>query len=245
MEKLLTIRNLGTRKPHFTKNGNIKLGDNMWVWSTMKGSNDEVRYIKALDGYCSGTCGEYCKECTKSCYVNRSYRYGSVILGHAVNTVWLKNDISKTFEQLVLQIKRAKKKPSMIRINQSGELTCADELIKWANLAKQYPEINMYLYTKNYDAVANLVECENNISHNLTILISVWHNLGVAEFEKWKHIPNIKAFVYDDGELHLKPTTYCNAYDEKGKLNHDITCEKCKKCFSRSANHKIVGCKAH
>lgn len=249
--KMLTIKDLQGKKPHFTKAGNIKLGSNMWVWSTMKGAYDETRYVKAYRGLCSGTCGSHCQCCTKDCYVNRSYRYGSVIKGHAINTTWMKEDLDGTFKALESQIKRAKKKPEVIRINQSGEIMTNKELIKWADLARKHPKIQMYLYTKNYQAVGDLDRYLDKINldwpKNLTILLSIWHEVGIKEWELYKNLPNIKAFVYDDGAKNLKllPQTYCKAYDDKGKMDHSITCEKCKKCFNRAAGCKVIGCKAH
>lgn len=244
----LHIEDLGGALPHFTKAGNIKLGTNMWVWSTMKGAFDEAREIKDYgDKLCSGTCGDNCKVCTKSCYVNRSYRYGSVIKGHAINTTWMKENMKKTFNILEGQLKRAKNKPSQVRINQSGEIMSWEELMQWAYLAKDNKDTQFYVYTKNYNAVNKVIEeyKENSLPENITILISVWHNEGIECYEKHKNNSNIKAFVYDDGTLEIEPTTYCKAYNESGKLDHNITCEKCKKCFNRNANSKVIGCKAH
>ena len=41
----------------------------------------------------------------------------------------------------------------------------------------------------------------------------------------------------------IEITSMCGAYDEKGKMNHNVTCDKCKKCFS--VNNKCVGCYEH
>ena len=114
-DNMLHIDDLKGKKPHFTKNGNIKLGTSMWVWSTMKGGDNEKRPIKDFENkLCSGTCGDNCKVCTKSCYVNRSYRYESVIKGHAINTVWIKENPTETFNILSKQLERAKEKPQQI-----------------------------------------------------------------------------------------------------------------------------------
>ena len=247
-DNMLHIDDLKGKKPHFTKNGNIKLGKTMWVWSTMKGGDDEKRPIKDFENkLCSGTCGDNCKVCTKSCYVNRSYRYESVIKGHAINTVWIKENPTETFNILSEQLERAKEKPQQIRINQSGEIMTSTELLGWIALARKNTNTKFYVYTKNYKIVEEVIleSNKNKLPGNLTILISIWHNEGVKEYERLKKYSNIKAFVYDDGELEIKPTTYCMAYNEEGKLNHDITCEKCKKCFNRNNNHKIIGCKSH
>ena len=243
----LSIKDLKGDIPKIVGGGNIKLGDNplFGSWSTMKGGDDEIRYVKKYGGSCSGTCGQCAKHCTKSCYVNASYRYGSVIQRHAVNTVWLKENIKKTFDILDKQLERKKQKFEIIRINQSGELTGYDELKRWINLATKHPETQFYVYTKNYQAVKKMVASKIEVPKTFTILISVWHEQGVKEFNELKHLPYIKAFVYDDGELHIPVQTYCKAYDDNGKLNHDISCEKCKKCFNRNKNHKVIACKDH
>ena len=85
---------------------------------------------------------------------------------------------------------------------------------------------------------------------NMTILISVWHECGLKEYQRLSRYENIKAFVYDDGGFDysgngLNIQTWCKAYDENGKLDKNITCQKCKKCFNHNANCKCIGCKAH
>ena len=244
---LLKIKDLKGDIPKSGGGGNIKLGDNplFGSWSTMKGGDNEVRYVKKYDGYCSGTCGTCAEHCTKSCYVNHSYRYGSVIQRHAVNAVWLKENMKKTFEILHKQLQRKKQKFQIIRINQSGELTSFAELKHWIDLAVKHSETLFYVYTKNYKAVKRLVNSDISVPHNFTILISGWHEHGVKEFNELKQYNYIKAFVYDDGELHIPIQTYCKAYDDNGKLDHSVSCEKCKKCFNRNKNHKVIGCKSH
>jgi hypothetical protein len=245
--KFLKIADLQGDIPKIVGGGNIKLGDNplFGSWSTMKGGDDEIRYVKKYGGSCSGTCGDCAKYCTKSCYVNHSYRYGSVIQRHAINTVYIKENLKKTFEILHDQLERKKQKFEIVRINQSGELTGFAELKAWIDLARKHPETKFYVYTKNYKAVQRVVSEGINVPDTFTILISIWHDQGVKEFEQLKHLPYIKAFVYDDGELKIPIQTYCKAYDDKGKLDHSISCEKCKKCFNRNNNHKVIGCKSH
>jgi hypothetical protein len=245
--KMLTIADLQGDKPKIVGGGNIKLGDNplFGSWSTMKGDSNEIRYVKKYGGSCFGTCGDCAKNCSESCYVNASYRYGSVIQRHAVNATYIREDLKKTFEILDDQLTSKKKKFEIIRINQSGELTGYQELKSWVELATKHQETKFYVYTKNYNAVTKLINNEVPVPGNFTILISIWHDQGVKEFKRWKDLPYIKAFVYDDGEMHINPQTYCKAYDDSGRLDHNISCEKCKKCFNRNSNHKIIACKSH
>ena len=81
---------------------------------------------------------------------------------------------------------------------------------------------------------------------NFYINISIWHESGIGTYNKWKHLDCIRAFVYDDGYDYgnqLKINCYCPAYDENGKLSHDLTCDKCKICFQKKA--KVCGCYDH
>lgn len=231
-------------------NGNIKLGSHMGTISKIYG-NKEI-YVEKLGCCVRGTCGKYCAGCDKACYVRASYRYGSVILGHAKTTLAFRQDIARAFAEMDLQLSRKRKPFKQVRINQSGEIESTEELTRYYWLARKHPESDFYLYTKNFDALRESLILEK-LPKNITILISVWHEYGLAVFNEYKHIPNIKAFVYVDdtwnaekyAENGIVITTWCKAYDERGKLDHNITCDKCHKCFDRLGSHKVVGCHAH
>ena len=100
---------------------------------------------------------------------------------------------------------------------------------------------------------------ENGAPENFTTLISIWHEQGIEAYKKLEHLPNVKAFVYCDKNSDplngwgpakylahgIDIQTFCHAYDPKGHLNHDVTCDICKKCFNRAAGCKVVGCWDH
>ena len=229
----------------FNKNGNIKLGRRMWSFSKLYGNqtHESRRY-----GAVVGTCGHHCDGCAASCYVRKSYRYPSVIDGHARNTLAFRADLEKAFDDLNGAIDRAKNKPHYIRIDQSGEIETPMELLLWVLSAKKHPEIHYYTYTKNFEAVRMVINTVDNMPSNITINISVWHEYGLEEFHEFEKYPFIKAFVYDDKTFDyaahgLKIETYCMAYDEKGKMNHAVTCELCRKCIDRDV--KVIGCFDH
>lgn len=234
--------NKDTFKYRFLRDGNIKLGDSMATWSTLMGSKN-VR-IPELGFDVKGTCGN-CEGCEKDCYVKKSYRYPSVKYSHARNTIGLREAVDKVFTDLDRQLTRAKKKIKIVRLNQSGELESEDQFGRWCKLAASHPETKFYIYTKMYDyVIPGLIS--GKVPSNFVVLFSVWHEVGKAEYEMVKHLKNVKAFIYDDGaELAVKPTVYCAAYDEHGKLNHDETCQKCGKCYVPVETWKEVGCKAH
>lgn len=234
------------KKAKIASNGNIKLG-NMGTWSTLYGNDSH--YVEKLGTSICGTCGNHCKGCKKDCYVRASCRYGSVIYGHAIRTIAIRDYIDELEASLISQLKRKRKPFEYVRINQSGEIETLRQLEMFMNIASETPETDFYLYTKAFDIVIPyLLKNADVLPKNITILISIWHEYGIAEFNQVKHIPNIKAFVYCDGfdyeAVGLEIQTKCNAYEGK-KLNHELTCDKCKKCMNRCETCKVIGCDAH
>lgn len=242
-----------TIKARFNKNGNIKVGS-MWVWNKVKGA----KTYNTVYGAVKGSCGKYCEFCEKPCYVEKSYirwtdKNGNnqVINSHARNTLAIRKNVFQAFKDLNAQIDRAKNKPSYIRIHQSGEIEKPIELLLWVMSAKKHPNIKYYTYTKNVDAVKMVINTFDNgaaFPKNIVINISIWHEYLLEEFKQLEKYPFIKAFVYDDKTFDyaahgLKIDTYCMAYDEKGKMNHAITCDKCRKCIDGKC--KIIGCFDH
>lgn len=225
------------------KGGNMKLG-NMGTISKLMGNVP----VSTAYGDIVGTCGEHCNGCSSSCYVKKSYRYDSVRKGHARTTLAFRSDLEKSFESMDKQLSRKRRPFEQVRINQSGELESYLELQKYCELANKHSETTFYVYTKNYSAVfANITK----LPENLYVLISVWGNQGVAEYKQLSKLSSqIKAFVYMDEtyteefylSIGLKIETSCKAY-EGHKLNHEITCDKCKKCFNKLS--RIIGCPSH
>lgn len=241
-------------KAHLGRQGNIKVGKTIATWSTLKGN--ENYFIPELNKEVHGTCGKYCVECSDSCYVTKSYkRYTSrktgkcsVKYGHAVNTIAMRENIEKCYTDLYNQIKRARNPISIVRIDQSGEIENAMQFGMWIRLANDFKDITFYIYTKAFDIVIPML-LTGIVPLNLVVNISIWHEYGIAEYNLVKHLPNVKAFVYFDGfdyAAHgLEIQTMCNAYDIKGKMNHEITCDRCKKCFNDSEKCKVIGCYDH
>ena len=223
-------------------NGNIKLGSHMGTFSKLY--SDAVFDTKY--GPVTGTCGGHCEGCKNKCYVKASYRYDSVINCHARNTLAFRNNILEAFEQIWRQLERKRKPYETVRINQSGEIETFNEFTLWIETAIRHPETNFYLYTKNYDVIRDAVKYRVDVPENFTVLISIWHEYGIKEYFEFKHLAWIKAFVYMDGFNYsaygLDIETTCKAY-ENGKLNHDITCERCQKCIN--SQFKVIGCNEH
>lgn len=245
-------------KAHYGKSGNVKLG-NMWTWSTLYSDQDFI--IPEMNNrVVKGTCSGVCDGCRKECYVKKSYvRHTnhvtgecSVKYGHAVNTVAMREDIKKATRDLIEQVRRARKKPDYIRVNQSGEVENREQEEMHVAVSREYPNITSYQYTKQYDVVIPML-LNGEIPENHVVLISVWHEYGIAEYKRVSHLPNVKAFAVVDDEWTIEKyaahgldiQTMCYAYGKNGKLNHDITCDKCQKCMAKRDNMKVIGCYMH
>ena len=237
----------------FIKNGNIKVGSSIWTANKLAG-NGEINGVK-------GSCSKYCTGCynkedpkKSSCYVFKSYRtYGwkksTVVKSHISNTLAMRNDPDSAFADIALQLKRAKIKPTSIRIHASGEIESAEELYRWIEVSRAFPSIPFYIYTKAYDYVESVFRAYEimgkTLPDNFFLNVSVWHENGTDCYKEWKHIPNVRAFVYDDGYDYgdLVIDCHCPAYSKNGKMNHNATCDKCKICF-RNKN-KVCACYDH
>jgi len=194
---------------------------------------------------------EQLKGCKNDCYVKKSYRYPSVVYSHIRNTIAIRSNPAAAFNDLETAIEKARTKPDIIRINQSGELENETMLNGWCKMAAKYPKIKFWLYTKAYNLIIPAL-LAGKVPANMTVLISIWHEFGADEYNKVKHLNNVKAFVYDDNYNYkaagIEIQTYCKAYTMQGgkmKLNHNITCDKCKKCFNRAAGCKVIGSLPH
>ena len=244
-------RGLGFQ-PLYTK-GNDKLGHEVLTWSTLKGNSPiwipKGRHLNDKEGvYLVGTCGKHCIGCEKTCYVEKSYRHPTVRQGHAKRTIAMRENIDALFTCINYQIEHSQAK--MLRINQSGEIETLDEFDKWCQVVANHEDVVAWIYTKNYSVITEQLQ-GRGIPSNLKVNISIWGTQGIKEYQELKHIPNVKAFVcvtkeYDEAFYEsqgLKIDTWCKAYDEKGKLNKNVTCQKCKKCFNNTT--KIIGCYEH
>ena len=230
--------------------GNIKTGKSILTWSKLYGNM--MHYVERLNISVKGSCKcKYCKGCCKTCYVKKSYRHKSVIYGHAIRTIAMRYFPHELFAVIDRQLQRMRKKAKYVRIHQSGEYESLQEFIFWLDMSRLHPETVFYCYTKAFDfIIPYLLQHENELPDNFIILISIWHNYGIKEFNAVKHIKTVKAFVYDDRTFNyaaagIDITYYCAAYDINGKLDHDETCDECQACMLMDPVYKVIGCIAH
>lgn len=110
------------------KNGNTKLGKDVLVFDT----------LAIL------TCPN-CSDCRKKCYAkNQQTRYPAVYNSRLINTLLIKE--KTLFAYVLQQLERTTKR--IVRIHSSGDFFSQYEVDAWADIAKKFPNIRFYGYTK-------------------------------------------------------------------------------------------------
>lgn len=250
-------------------NGNIKVG-NIATWSTLPG--DEM-FVSEHYGMVMGTCGECCKHCGHSingkrppCFVFKSHRFPSVVDSQARNTLSIRNNPELAYQQLSDSLSRKKNPIFAGRFDQSGEIEKESQHEGMCKVAEDHENTPFFIYSKKYGVIIPRL-LNGDVPMNFTHNISIWHEQGIEEFLQVAHLPNVKAFVYCDkntdpingwGEEEYAAhgifiETWCKAYGMDGKMNHNITCDKCRKCFNMikngkpvvRKNTKVIGCWSH
>lgn len=198
---------------------------------------------------CIGTCGKVdCSGCAKRgvCYAIDSYcQYPAVTVNRVENTMQLRDDIDKHFDDIYETA--IAYGVDVIRYTESGEIETAKQFDKVIELSDKLPDVEIYLYTKNYDVLYKFFE-NRELPKNVTVLISIWGNTGVDAWLTLKHHKGVKAFVVNNDEI--KVDAMCPAYrkDENGKVKRvksdAVKCGNCKLC-TRARDVKIIGCLEH
>ena len=156
--------------------------------------------------------------------------------------------LADLFQRARLAVIQAKAQAKHLFLTRGERVENTEQLSMWCTLAYAYPNVKFYVYTKNYRTAVNFLK-GGLVPSNMTILFSVWGKHGVKEFNSVKHLTNVKAFMFDDGKMQLKPQCYCPTYHEKFKTSDKYkrdaahTCDKCKLCFS--GNIKVIACHDH
>ena len=208
-------------------------------------------YLKdgTLVSDCPGTCNNVdCSGCGKRgiCYAIDSYcQYPAVTLNRVENTIQLRLNPEKHFQDIKQSI--IDNKINTVRYTESGEIIDYAHFERIINLCNDLKSVNFYLYTKNYKVLYTYFSKYDDLPENLVILISIWKETGVKEYNDFKDHKNIKAFVVNNPDI--KVQAMCPAYKEiNGKVvrikTDNVKCGNCGLCTAKS-NCKVIGCIEH
>lgn len=248
--------------------GNSKIGKTIWAFSTLPGNEKHLLLINdrsVLLTDIPGTCSKFCDGCFDGgCYAVNSAKlhHNAVVTSWAINTLLLRS--GKAISQIddfitkknskYYQSKDIKDlKVSTFRINVSGEITSADELAEWNQLAIDHPEVKFGVYTKNFDALDSFMKTHGDTADNFCINISEWHGVAKDIIAKY---PQLNVFEYDDSNRkncemsiidinRLERVIHCPAVTKQGThaknaKGEDITCDQCKRCYTKTGHRTAV-----
>ena len=206
--------------------GNNKLGKGVYAFNTLPGDKPLSTKDKGQLTNVYGTCGGCCDGCEKFCYaVNDARRFhNTVIPSIGKNTVIMRHNIEDGFKQLKEEI--VDKKVKILRWHSSGEIMSYDYLLKMVEIAKEFPDVKCYVYTKRFAWVEQYLKEKGMFPDNFICNISEWNGNT-----KGYNLDGLNRFVYDDGsDESMKKMVHCPAVKKDGTRTN-VTCDICGRCF--------------
>ena len=206
--------------------GNSKLGKGVYSFNTLPGDKPLSTKDKGQLTNVYGTCGGCCDGCEKFCYaVNDTRRFhNTCIPSLGKNTVIMRNDLDDGFKQLKQEI--VDKKVKVLRWHSSGEIMSYDYLLKMVDIARDFPDVKCYVYTKRFAWVEQYLKENGNFPDNFICNISEWKGNTQGY-----NLDGLNRFVYDDGtDESMKKMVHCPAVKKDGTRTN-VTCDICGRCF--------------
>lgn len=135
--------------------GNTKLGDGVFATSLRAGA----------------TCPGASSWCEVACYAKKGrYRFASVIKGLDARTFTAQTDLPAYEAQLREELARLPD-GSTIRGHASGDFFSRDYVMMWSRVARDFPKLNFYFYTRSWNVpgLRGLLEGFNRLPN-----VNVW-----------------------------------------------------------------------
>lgn len=169
-EKILTP--LGYHAP-LLKNGNSKVGTNVYTWSTLPGTGTFTATVNGKEVEVKGTCKCDCP----GCYAKSGRYNGSVVIdSNAFNTIIARDYTEFMVKAIIAQVHADKVK--LCRIHASGDFSDSNNDTKylegWQEIVKACPDTLFWTYTKN-----PIAENAFNDIPNCNIVKSVIPGIGL------------------------------------------------------------------
>ena len=213
--------------------GNSKLGK-MLVSSNVPSD----RIFRTNKGDILGSCPTTCKGCYG---LAGNYRFNGTKEYLARQTWGWRKEIDEVMHDYEAQLRSvADLGGGVVRIHANGDFVSYDELVFWLNMAKKYPNIQFYTYTKQYNFFRLAVK-DGHETHlpNFVLNISVWGDFGKNEAHEFDGLYNCNIFeVVPKGTEREQGKVFCPGYDPKtAKRIAEHTCDSCGLCFRAGGKH--------
>ena len=173
-------------------NGNSKIGDGVFHFSTLAGKKDYTVTINGETMVIPGTCGDNCPGCYG---MTGNYNYGSVINALAIRTIIAREYTSFCKAAILAQIKADNIKT--VRIHATGDFFSKAYLQMWIDIVKENPGVVFWSYTKEYAAQAAFDSFDNANIVKSNVL-DIGYNYGHADYiiSLYKALQGLEKNVY-------------------------------------------------
>lgn len=202
--------------------------------STLKAAQDIAGSLgkpSKMPGYAYGISAELCKtgqqlakikgSVCSDCYACKAnYKYPSVVKGHAKRLQHIGTDA--WVQAMILMIDRTK--DTYFRWHDSGDLQSMQHLLAICAIAKNLPNVNFWLPTKEKGILSAFKRGGYDIPNNLTIRLSA----AMVDSDKVnKELTGNVSLVQDNAQLQ---GYHCKAPEQNGK------CVDCRACWDKSVD---------
>lgn len=217
--------------PLLVINGNDKIGDGVWHFSTLPTNKYFVVYVNGKEyrewGTCPQTCGEY-REVKRgknkgkmvwvsTCYATKgNYNYDSTKKSLMIKTWLIRHDLNFVYRAITAQIEAFN--ILVLRVHASGDFDSKAYVDMWKRIAIENPNLTMWTYTKRRE-----FEHEFDDIPNFNVVKSVIAGKGY----NYGHCDYI-LMLYEYLKAMGKRVYICRCGVDKGQ--HCNKCTACAQC---------------
>lgn len=217
--------------------GNRKVGNILGI-NLLAGESPYIKKDGTVLTTYKGTCGGCCEECENDCYARRytHRQHNTCLPAYIKNTEIMRRNLQNYIDQVTKACKE--KTQNLVRWHETGEFETFLQMVGVEDVAIRVPKKDYYFYTKRFDYLER-VEKSGGFSDNVSALVSIWYDKeGKRNYDNPYNYPE---FIYDDGSVpELDDVFHCPAVFIDGTMNHNITCDKCKRCPKAKKGQKTA-----
>lgn len=159
--------------------GNSKLSDNIAIFSLME-------ILTCLD----------CSTCAGTCYAKKSNRYATSYNHKLINTFLACNNLDLLKSFIVDDLQHRPKRIEFVRIHEAGDFFSQEYINMWFSVARLFPELKFYFYTKS-DKYLDF----SGRPENMNMVYSLYPN-GAKNYGTIEDLQQLRA-AYPERNIHL------------------------------------------
>lgn len=219
--------------------GNAKLSNCVAHYSTLPGYLPVTLKNGTQCTGVYGTCAGVCNACKNDCYAARAVKqYRETATAWTKNTLILRDDAGRLYNDMRAYLVR-RPLVKYVRFHVGGEfmpgLEGVRELIALVALAREFPKVIFYGYTKRTTLLKKYLDCNAVFPQNLVISVSMWKKTTI-------NYTGAPEFIYDAGtEEEIASLPHCPAISKDGKHIDGVKCgDNCTWCMTCKPGERMA-----